>query len=135
MENWKLFKSQKHSKGQISFEFIIVLAVVSILASSILADFYFESNDSFILSATKATALKEIYKINSEFNTDCYLKSITIITMINGKTTQLDIEGNPAKCLIDPSVIADSVERDYCGITPNSDDFIDCAEGYPITVI
>ena len=126
MKNFKWFKL-KSNKAQISFELIVVLAVVSLIVSAIFIDFSKQANDSFILSNTKLIALNEINKKNIENNLNCSLKSMSF----EGNEITLSIRG----CSIPASLIADEVEKQYCQIKPNNDETIDCGEIYSLKVI
>jgi len=125
MKNFKSFKLQ-NNKAQISFELIIVLAVTTLLTSSILIEFSSQANDTFILSNIKAEALSQAMTQNT--NSNCYLKSM----QYENKKITLDFEGN---CNIQASQVADKVEEKYCNIKPNHDNIINCGNTYEIQVI
>ena len=128
MKKCRLFKFQSN-KAQISFELIIVLAVVALIVSAILIDFSKQANDTFILTNTKAITLNELNKLNIENNLDCYLKSMSF----NANQITIDVEGT--SCSLSASLIADEVEKEYCKLQPNSDDEINCGENYKLKII
>lgn len=123
MKNSKQYKSRSN-KAQISFELILILALVSLIVAAIFLSFSNQSQETFILTNTKSAALNQIYQINVQNNSNCYLKSISF----NSNQILLDIEG----CTIPAETIADEVEKDYCKIKPNGDDVINCQGNYEV---
>ena len=126
MKNSNKYKSQS-SKAQISFELIIVLAVVSLIVAAIFFSFSNQSQETFILTNAKAAALNQIYKINIQNNANCYLQSMSF----NSNKIILNITG----CTIPAKTIADEVEKDYCKIKPNGDSIINCQGNYEVKII
>lgn len=107
-------------KGQVSFEFILVLAVVLLLSFAIMSDFFEESTDSFVLAAARQTA--EHAALERSINdAGCNGARMTSFAYDNG-TMALSF----SKCAVTASFIADAVERDQCGATPNGDSSINC---------
>ncbi len=126
MKNSKQYKLQ-NSKGQITFELIVILAVVSVIITAIFLSFSNQSQETFILTNTKAVVLNQIYKQNIQNNTNCYLKSMSF----NSNQILLKIEG----CTLSAQSIADEVEKNYCKIKPNGDDVINCQGNYEVKIL
>lgn len=128
MKNYKLLKFQSN-KAQISFELIMVLAVVTLIVSAIFIDFSKQADDTFILTNTKSLTLNELNKLNVQSDSNCYLKSMSF----DSNQITLDIEGK--NCVIHPSLIANEVEKKYCQIQPNNDEVINCGQIYKLKII
>ncbi len=130
MKKGKSFKFQSSEKAQVSFEMILVLAVVTLLVSAIFIDFSTQANDTFILSNLKSIAENNLNKISIQNNLNCYLKSMSL----NGKQVTLDIEGG-SQCLLSAESLANEMELRYCKVPANNDEIINCGEEYSLKII
>lgn len=122
LERFGLSSFLKRRKGQVSFEFILVLALVLLLTSAILVDVFEESTDTFVLNSIKAVTLQKISNsiLTEPTCVNAYLKSISVLE----GTVTLDIEG----CDLEVSIIADTVEGEFCGVTSNGDHVVKCGD-------
>jgi hypothetical protein len=104
-------------RGQVSFEFVVVITVVLLLSAIIASDAFNEANSTFALAGAKTAALSEIAKLGCAGS---YLKSAMLTS---GKTILLEVGG---VCRPTASSIADYVEEKICKATPNHDSWVTC---------
>lgn len=112
-----------------SFEFILVLAIVLLLSYAVMSDFFNESSDSFVLASARQAAEHAALQ-RSITDADCHGARMTAFSYSNEIITV-----SFSKCPITSSVIADAVESGQCGATPNGDSSINCGtKSYSVVV-
>lgn len=113
----------KGRKGQVTFEFIVVLSAVIFLTTIIMNDVFNESSDTFVLNSVKTATLQSI---SQKVLTDPSCSNTVLRSMsIDGSFVNLEIKGCASS--IDLAEIADYVEKEFCGVrTPDSNDVISC---------
>jgi len=104
-----LSRFQSH-KGQSSFEFIVILAVVLLVATFFILPITSESATSIILSSVKSTAEHEIALMT--LTPGCANTSLQSMTFNNAANI---INLNVIGCAIDLAAVAGTVETDICG--------------------
>ena len=110
-------------KGQVSFEFIIVLAVVVLFSSIIMLDTVNESRDTSVLASVKNTAANQV-SLNVLRKTGCvgsYFDGISF----SDSTIELKFTG-PAECRPTATEIANIVESTTCSVEADGDEKISC---------
>ncbi|MEM0372339.1 MAG: hypothetical protein QXO69_00635 [archaeon] len=103
-----------------SFEFIIILAVLLLLCFAIMSDFFEESTDSFVLTAARQSA-EHYASVKPLSDANCIGMKMDSFGFQNGV---IKIAFN--KCPPAAPAIADDVEKSQCNAVPNSDSAINC---------
>lgn len=115
-------------KGQVSFEFIIIIAIILIIVFAIMGTFYDESIDSFILTSVKQTAENQIAQ-KSLIDSNCIGAYVNVYSYLNGVITI------KTKCAINSIIISNLVEKEICNTNPTGDSIVTCGlKTYSLTV-
>lgn len=115
------------SRGQVSFEFVVVIAAVFILVAVIMADFFDESSDVFVYNSVKDVTFQEISALvlSDPACSNTRLISMSASASTSGGTITLKFGG----CQLNITDVANTIERDFCGIkTPDSNQQIRCGD-------
>lgn len=117
----------KGRKGQVTFEFIVVLSAVIFLTTVIMNDFFNESSDTFVLNSVKTATLQSISQkvLTDPSCSNTVLRSMSIEESDARTIVSLEIKG----CASSLSLIeiADYVEKEFCGVRiPDSNIVISC---------
>ena len=122
----ELLKLSRHNfrKGQISFELIIVIGVILLIAGVILTDVGNESTDLVVLSGVRNTALQEIAMLSLEKSkcSNTFLESMSF----SDNAINLKINGD-MECMPSAATISNKVESSVCSVKPNNDNEISCS--------
>ena len=110
------------SRGQTSFEFILVIAITLLVVGATAFDVASESGKTFVLSAVKHTA--SAYA-TSAIGGSCQNVALRSVSLDEASATVKVSFAGPQSCWPKLQDIADYVENS-CGAKPNGDAFVDC---------
>lgn len=109
----------RKAKGQISFEVVIIIAIVLIFATVFLSDSTAESITTLVAASVKNTAQAEVAELSLISNcSGSYLAKFQI--------TSTGFRLNFSRCAPKLSQIANFVEQQVCAANPNSNNAVEC---------
>lgn len=119
------------NKGLASFEFLLMLGLILLVTSTLIVDSLDESRKTVVFSTSKSVLLGEL-ETKSINSTNCSNPQIESY-QVEGNTLTFNLDS--PQCHIDPSQVADPVERDICGVEPNQDNIIICgSESFEVNI-
>ncbi len=110
------------NKGLASFEFLLMLGLILLITSTLITDSLNQSKKTMVFSTSKSMLQSKI-NTKSLNSTDC---SNPQIESYQVQENTLTFTVDPPECQINPSKIADPIERDICGVEPNQDNIVKC---------
>jgi len=111
----------KNNKGQVAFEFILILSIVLFLSTALMMDFFNEANLSMMAGQTKNLFESEIGRL-SITDKKCigtYLKNFSV----DGDVFNAEVRG---PCKPKDGEIARQIEMKLCASQGNGNNIIEC---------
>lgn len=119
-------------KGMASFEFLITLGIILLVTSALITDTIGESRKTMVFSSAKYSLTNQIGAKSFE-SPGCSNPQIDSYKVTGNNTMNLDV--SPDECAVEPTEVADKVEEEICGVTPNGDNLIKCgSEVYEVNI-
>ncbi len=117
----------KKFKSQGSYELLLVIGVVLVLLFSIMDGFFSQASPAVVLTALKDGALRINFEKQVMFKRKCDTP------VVNSSENGFVVAGS---CLnsSDAITLANLVEEEQCGVSPDNDNVIDCF-GNPVVEV
>ena len=116
------------SKGQVSLEVVIVVAVVLLITAALLVDIVpaFSKNTVPAVARNVAWGIISSNTLSADTCIGAYVRNMSVV----GKEIPMGV----VCCAVAASQIADGTETEACNVAPNGNDMIDCADSYKVVV-
>ena len=112
-------------KGQVAFEFVIVLSVVLFLSSAVMLDFFQESNVTLMAGYSKNLVESQV-GVSSITNKECLGAYLHSFEIEDNTVLVFTVKGGTKNCRPDDGEVAYQVEKTLCGGKANKNNVIEC---------